>query len=338
MHRTALIATLSLLLVLIIMAGLVNSAVGQPDMSKQDIYYSFVEGQRLLNGQNPYARILEGDMLHNRKYATYFPLFYELSFLTQKAGLSTFEAWLAFWRIVFIAFEFSIALVLYLALARLQLPWVGLFAAAFWLFNRWTLQLVQIADLDFVPIFFLLLSLELLSRNKWLSLVSLGLSLAIKQIAIFIVPLYLIWLWQASEKQRLKDVLVGAAIIGGIPFLSALPFLIWGARGFVYSVLFSVTRLPEQSRGLPGSVGSYLSGGSTIDKIAMLGLMFTLYVFAWRRLGTRYLLALLVMLVFVCFNSVLYPQYILWLMPLSLLLFCDLQGIRAPRPPATAES
>ena len=54
---------------------------------KEDIYYTFVEGNRLINGVNPYERVLFGDMRHNDKYATYFPLFYVLS------GCSEMQYW-----------------------------------------------------------------------------------------------------------------------------------------------------------------------------------------------------------------------------------------------------
>lgn len=52
-----------------------------------DIYYSYIDGQRILNGENPYARIMSSDMMKNKKYSTYFPIFFVLSYLAQAAGL-----------------------------------------------------------------------------------------------------------------------------------------------------------------------------------------------------------------------------------------------------------
>ena len=45
------------------------------DTGGEDIYYTWLEGKRLLAGENPYARVLAGNMRENDKYATYFPLF-----------------------------------------------------------------------------------------------------------------------------------------------------------------------------------------------------------------------------------------------------------------------
>jgi NADH:ubiquinone oxidoreductase subunit 3 (subunit A) len=320
-----------LLLLLLLMSGFLDSLVHQPDMSDTDIYYSFVEGQRLLNGENPYARILGSDMLTNNKYATYFPLFYELSFVSQKLGLAPFDTWLAFWRIVFIVFEFGIAVLMFWALARRDLPWVGLFAAAFWLFDRWTLQLLQVSNLDFVPIFFLLLSLELFPRDKWLSLFLFSLSLAVKQIAIFVTPLYLVWLWQSSRGRPVRDVLAGAAIIASVPFVASIPFLVWDARAFIYSVLFSVTRASSQATSLAPSVGAFAGDRPNLSRIIMGGLMLMIYVFAWRMRPVRYVFAFLIMLTFVCFNPVLYVQYILWTIPLGLLVLCDVRDLMEAR-------
>ncbi len=337
MSRITIVATSSLLLVLLVLSGLLDPFIHQPDMSDQDIYYSWVEGGRLLNAENPYARALQGNMRSNNKYATYFPVFYEASYLSERLGLVEFPAWLAFWRVVFIGFEWATAVLMYWALARRRLPWVGVFAAAFWLFNRWTLQLLQVVNLDFVPLFFLLISLELFPRNKWLSLFLFSMSLGVKQIAIFVTPLYLIWIWQSSKGNRVKDLLLGAAVIASVPFISSIPFLLWSPRALVYSVLFSLTRDASQTKSLAPAVSIFLDGRTLYDRILMFGLMLSVYVLAWRMPAARYLAALLVMLAFVCFNPVLFVQYILWTIGLSLLVICDVRDVLvASSPPQPA--
>ncbi len=330
MSRRLLIPT-ALLLLFLVLAGILDAAIPHPDLTDQDIYYSYLEGRRLLHGNNPYGRILHGDMVNNDKYATYFPVFYELSFLTQKLGLVAFEPWFALWMVVFIVFELAIAVLLFWALLRCGLPWGGLFAAGFWLFNRWTLQVLQIGHLDFLPIFFLLLSLELLPRKKWLALFFFSLSLGLKQIAIFLAPLYLIWLWQATEGQRVRDLLIGMGVIASVPLVSSIPFLAWDARAFVLSILFSTTRSAFDTSQFPAAVGAFAGGNALVSRIAMLALMLILFAFAWRMRGVHYAFAFLVMLVFVSFNPVLFVQYILWLIPLALLLLSDLRG-RVPNP------
>ena len=126
--------------------------------------------------------------------------------------------------------------------------------------------------------------------------------------------------------------LIGTGIIASVPFLSALPFLAWSARGFIYSVLFSVTRLGGNNAFLAPSLSYYMGISPSIDRILMLGLMLMLYIFAWYRHMGKYALALLVMLTFVCFNPTLYIQYILWTISLSLLLGADLLGGSTSRP------
>ncbi len=324
MSRNTLIVTSALVLLLLIGSVLLDPLIKPHNMDGEDIYYSWVEGGRILHGQNPYARVLQGDMKNNSKYATYFPVFYEASYLSERLGLESWPSWMAFWRVVFIAFELASAVLLYWMMARRGLPWIGVLAAAFWLFNRWTIQMLQVVNLDFVPLFLLLLSLDLFPRHKWWSLLAFSMSLGVKQIAIFLTPLYLIWIWQTSlPERRVRDLVTGAAIIASVPFAASIPFLLWGPRGFVYSIFFSVTRIADAPKGLAPAL-SYLFDGQTLyDKLLMFGLMLGVYGMAWKLPSARYLAALLVMLIFVCFNSVLYVQYLLWTILLSLLVLCD---------------
>ncbi len=325
MSRNTLIITSALLLLLLVGSVLLDPLIKPHNMDGEDIYYSWIEGGRLLHGQNPYARVLQSDMKTNDKYATYFPVFYEASYLSERLGLTDWPSWMAFWRVVFIAFELGTAVLLYWAMARRNLPWVGVLAAAFWLFNRWTIQMLQVVNLDFVPLFFLLLSIELFPRHKWLSLLSFSMSLGVKQIAIFLTPLYLIWIWQSSQpERRVRDLLTGAAIIASVPFVASIPFLLWGPRGFVYSVFFSVTRIASTPKGLAPDLSYLLDGATLYSRMLMFGLMIGVYGMAWRLPAARYLAAFLVMLIFVCFNPVIYVQYILWVIMLSLMVVCDM--------------
>ncbi len=323
-HRVSLVTSFSIVVLLIFLAREVNQAIPEPALENQDIYFSFVEGKRLREGKNPYARILEGNMRENQKYATYFPVFYELSYISQNLGFHPYLKWIAFWKTVFILFEFGIALLLYAVLARRNLEWIGVFAAAFWLFNRWTLKVVEMSNLDFIPIFLLLLSLELFPSKKWTSLFLFGLSLGFKQIAIFLVPLYLIWVFRQAESDRLKQTLKAALVIASVPLVSALPFLLWNAEGFIKSILFSATRFASNQFEIP-SLDVITGWEGIAARLPMIALMLMIYVFAFMGKGKKYVAAILVMSVFLDFNSVLYSQYPAWLVPLVPLLFCDLQ-------------
>jgi hypothetical protein len=286
------------------------------DLERQDIYYSFVEGSRLIEGVNPYERVLSGDMRTNKKYATYFPLFYLLSSCTQLAGLQTYLEWLAFWRVVFLGCLLGISYLIFQICVSKDLPLVGIFGALFWLFNRWTLYVTLISHLDFLPLFLLLLSLSVLPRRFSLACVLFSLSLAVKQIAIFALPLYLIWSWRTQWRNRTRHLFKTFALIAAVPLLTSIPFLIWNAEGYLKSVLFSVTRYPVDYLDVPSVTLSVLLGSYGISSIMpmffLLGLTYALALF---RSVPLYASNLLVMTVFFCFNSVLFRQYTVWFLP-----------------------
>ena len=150
-----------------------------------------------------------------------------------------------------------------------------------------------------------------------------SISLGIKQIAIFALPLYLIWLWK-NRTGRFQDLIIGFLIILSVPLLTSIPFLIWNAEGFFKSVLFSATRLG----------GLHISGAPSLDnilsqdypwiiglraKLFMLFLMGLFYLsFLTERVGI-FLATAMTMMTFLYFNSVLFLQYFVW--PLCLLPF-----------------
>jgi hypothetical protein len=104
-------------------------------------------------------------MKENRKYATYFPLFYEMSALTQLAGYGRYELWIGFYRYIFLACNLAIGFALY-ALTFSRRAWaLSLLVVLFWYFNRWVLKGSQIAALDFIPIFLMVVSLGMFERH-----------------------------------------------------------------------------------------------------------------------------------------------------------------------------
>lgn len=324
-RRVLLIASFFVFLLLVVLAREVNQAIPEPLFENQDIYYSYLEGRRLREGKNPYARVLEGDMLENQKYATYFPVFYELSFVSQNLGLKQSFAWIAFWKVIFVIFEFAVGFLLYAALAQRRLEWLGVFAAGFWLFNRWTLKVVEMSNLDFIPIFFMLLSLLLFPRHKWWAIFLFSLSLGFKQIAIFMAPLYLIWIWRAATEQtRWKDLALATLLIVSVPLVSGLPFLFWNAEGFIKSIVFSATRYGSNQFDIP-SLDQIMGWQGVSARLVMLALMGAVYVAAWRGYGKKYFAAFLVMTVFLDYNAVLYSQYPAWVAPLVPLVLLDFE-------------
>jgi len=300
-------------LIMISIAIPLNVRFWEQNTKDSDIYYSWVEGGRIANGENPYERILSGNMQENQKYATYFPLFYELSYFTQIIGYKNYNDWIGLWRYFFLAFNLLIGLLL-LAITYQKKIWgFGLFVVAFWLFNRWTIHSSFHAVPDFIPIFGLLLSLALFKRKRVLSLLLFSFSLAFKQIAIFVAPLYLIWTFH--DTRSLKQTVISGVLIGSIPLLTSIPFLIWNLEGFIRSILFSATRIPMAHLGVD-SLDTILNLTGLQARIPMFFLMALVYLVSWQRTLGIYSDAMFAMLIFVTFNSIFFAHYPVWLMPL----------------------
>lgn len=300
------------------------------DLMGQDIYYIWLEGKRIVAGENPYARVLASDMRANDKYATYFPLAYLFSALAQKLGLPEFLDWLYLWRPLSFSFHMGIVALALHYFYRRGLWLFGFVAAATLLLGRWSIYIARVHHLEFAAIFFLLLSLILLSERPRLALLAFSISLGIKQIAIFLLPVYLIYLWNKGDHaNRLREVGQGCLIILSVPVLTSLPFLIWNAEGFSKSILFSATR--------SGSL--HVDGAPSLDvifaqrltwvvglkaKLPMLLLMGLIYLSFLKERVTIFATSALVMMVFLYFNSVLFLQYFLWPLSLTLLALVEL--------------
>jgi uncharacterized membrane protein len=309
---------------LILIGGtLANARMWQAKTRGEDVYWSWLEGQRLLKGVNPYERTLTGNLRDNDKYATYFPMFYYGTALSIFAGLGEYEEWLESWRVLSLLASLGIAAILFYLPFRRKVWALALFAAGFWLFNRWTLHVTRIAHLDFLAILPLLASLALISRRSYAALLLLGFSISIKQIGLFLVPLYLIWIWQESSPNRVKRILIAVALIAIIPLLASLPFLIWNPTAYLISVIFDALRNPADHFGA-ASLDAMIGWVGLPAKIPMLALMLLACVLTWQRRVGKWTPVMLVMAAFVDFSSVLFRQYFTWLVPFIPLAVLDL--------------
>ena len=160
---------------------------------KHDIYYEYQASQQLQKGENPYKRILEGNMIENDKYATQLPLyFYFLGFIG-KISQNNFDVFLENFRLILFWFHLAGGVFIYLLFRRINKLFVGYCAAVFYMFNVWSLSSFIYLKQDMIAIALLVLSFYFF-RNKthrWISYVLFGLSLGIKHIGIFVFPLYL---------------------------------------------------------------------------------------------------------------------------------------------------
>jgi hypothetical protein len=316
------------------LAGIVVERVFANDTSTEDIYYYWHRGRQILNGDNPYACALDDTCL-NHKNPGHFALFYWLAALTEKMGLSDFQSWIDVWRVVFMITEVLTGVLIFTILYRRGQPYLALFGLLFWLLNRWSLYVLYVGQIDFLPIFFLVVSIALFERRLWWSLLCFSISLAFKQLAIFLVPLYLVIVWRTSQARRIRTTLSAAAVIFSVPLLVSLPFLMHQSKALMVGLLFSVTRSSESDLGAPAlSRLAHLQG---LSSIALMGLiMGILYVVAWRRKLALSTGALAIYFTFLAFNAIVFNQYFVWLMALLPLAISDLllrPAISPLRPP-----
>ncbi|HEU5098741.1 MAG TPA: hypothetical protein VFU22_06970 [Roseiflexaceae bacterium] len=300
-----------------------------------DIKSIYEMSRDLSLGNNPYDSILPGRR-DDEKYATYLPLFYIFGALIHRLGAQEFLAWIGVWRFGNLAANVGIGTLLFVAFYQRRLLLMAIFATLFWFFNRWTLYITVNGQIDLAPVVCLVASLLLFRTQRRLSFLLLGISLALKHIGIFVVPLYLIWTWQSAEQNRLRDVALAAIWIAILPALISLPFVLWNPTSFVASMAYSLTREAENHFRV-ASLDELLTVmypwfTGFLARLPMIALMLLIYLGALRGQISLFFSVLLVMSVFIDFDSVVFRQYFTWLVPMVLLALCDVfDSLRAGR-------
>ena len=303
------------LLVLMLLAGAWTHyfVVPKDDRPESDIHYDYLEARRVVAGENPYERILSGDMRTNKKYATYFPLFYLLSAGVVKLGLQEFEQFVAFWRLAFLVFNAGAGAILFYLLWPRRGLLLAVFGVLFWFFSRWNLHATVAASIDYSAVFFLLLAFWLLPRHRVWAFLALGLSLGFKHLDVILVPLFLIVVWQSERQHRIRAVLVASAALASILVAIAAPFLAADPEAFLKAMMFNVVR----DSGSPApSLGMLLNLSGAASRLPFFTLIAMVYALFWRRKIGFYTAGLLAMAAFINFNPVLFKQYFVYLIPL----------------------
>lgn len=312
------------LIIILTTSLIVDLKLFNSKLDKQDIYYIYLEGKRIAEGENPYSRVLKGDMKKNDKYATYFPGFYYFTAATYKLGFESFDEFITLWRWMVLILHLGIGAFIYWLFYRQELYLLGLLGSVFWLWNRWSLKIVELAHIDFAPILLLLFALYLLKSRTKIAMLFFGLSLGLKHIAIFIGPLFL-----KNSQVNKMSVLMKIGLIASIPLLLSLPFLIISFEGIFKSLLFSITRNPDFHINV-FSIDSYLGWEGFIAKLPMLLLFALIYIAYFKNYIGIYLSSFLILCTFLDFNHVIFMQYFAWataLIPLIILEFVELKQL-----------
>ena len=184
---------------------------------------------------------------------------------------------------------------------------------------------------DSIWAFFLVLTTVLWYRHPKASWVTLGLAVAVKQIAIVIAPFLLLRLWKETPQHSLRSLTRSVGLMLFAFFLPNLPFIILSPGSWWADVVAPF--LPNAPAQVPGGIG--LSGflldvGIALPSSFFLvlmggvsGILFYLYAKHYRGLNSM-VFAFPILIFFFYYRS--FPNYMAyWLFPLVLEL-CTLGG------------
>lgn len=288
-----------------------NEIYGQ-DLEGHDIYFYYHRGGQIVKGANPYTCTLTKDAC--KGYPSHLPGVYWLSAGIHQLVGDQFEDWIALWRPIMLSAWFLIGVVLFVYLYRLGYSALAVGALVFWLFNRWSLYVLQVAHTDFLGLLFLLLSVPLLPAYPLLAVVVLGISLSVKQLAVFVVPLFFIYLWRNQGIRGKRFVLcIGLVLI--VPLLCLAPFLFNNSQAVMKGLFNPVTRIAQSDYAAIPPLSVFVGMDQAYQLLLMLLLILTVYVVAWRKLTSLPAAVMLVMAIMLATTPVLFHQYFVWLMP-----------------------
>ncbi len=279
--------------------------------SADDIQYVWREGKAITAYNNPYKNA-ESSLRNGDKYSPYFPLSYIVSAGIQKVGFTSFEAWLSIVRPVVLMSQLIAALLVLLFLYKKGSLYVGVFGFFLILFHRFTLYPARVTHIDFPAIAFLLAGTMLLYKRQKTAYLLIGISLAIKQMAIFLVPLLLIMEWRTHRS--IRNIVTASICMAIVPILSFLPFFVNNPQGTLRSIIFSAYRQSTGDFATP-DIATMLSLEGLVARLPMLGMMSLVYVAAWKKQVRMFGATLAIFIVFIGFNPVLFFQYLTWIIP-----------------------
>jgi uncharacterized membrane protein len=210
----------------------------------------------------------------------------------------------------------------------------GLLTADYWALGRWPLTAMAGEFPDPPAILAFGLSLVIYQRRPRTACLLFGLSLAIKHLALFVLPLYVIWEYRRGEREAAwRRAITALLLVLAIPAIVSLPFVVWGPQGFVKSILFSGTRLAEDSVGA-SSFDARIGLEGLTARLPLLLSMLLLYAVTFRGVLKPWGSATLCFAIFLAFNSVVFSVYLCWLMFLVPLAVVEWMGTCPSSAPA----
>lgn len=288
---------------------LVEKAYGE-SLDGEDISSYIRRGEQIVKGENPYS--CTKNYAACEGYPAHLPGMYWVAAGFVKMGINELGEWAKVWRPIVFGTWFLIGLILLVYIMRKQQPALAVASFGFWLFNRWSVDVLRIAHTDFLGTLFLLLSVLLINRAPYFAALMLGVSLSIKQLAILVVPLFLIYLFR-TQKMKLPKLFIILILIVLPPLAVTLPFLIDDPVSTMTGVMNVAERSAQTVHGFAPSLDTWFD--MTNGKWAiMLFLAAAVYIAAWRKETNLAQGTFLVLAIMIAFTSTLYNQYLVWLL------------------------
>jgi len=282
-----------------------HKSISERTFEGRDIHAIWQEGERICKGDNPYERILADKDGSIRKPPIYFPGFYLLICAHDRIlGITEFSQFKNSWGKINIALYLLCGLVLFWGSLRTS-PFMGLLAMSLWYFNRWSFHSLHSLQSNFIAILPLLIALNLFPKNLKIAQILFSASLALKQLAIFALPLWILKGFSGAESRSVKGLSKALLLPVLVVVIVSTPFLIWSPEGFFRSITYSASR-PELSESL---LGPYIGSYRVLAEVFLLGLV---YWASFRRYISLALATCLSMFVFISLNSVIFDQYYIW--------------------------
>jgi len=240
-------------------------------------------------------------------------------------GIGEMGEWAKVWRPITFIFWLGVGLVLLGYLLKRGRPALAAAAFGFWLFNRWSIDVLRIAHTDFVGVFFLVLSLVLAGRWPLVAAFLFGVSLSVKQVAILAAPIFLLTMWR-SQGMGFKKLVLSMVLLLLVPLLTSLPFLLDDPQATIYGWLNAAER-PAQTdaHGFAPSIDAWLGVSNVSRSAIMIFLVAIVYVAAWRRGVGLIGGTLMILAIMIAFTHVLYNQYLVWFIPLIPLAVAEIR-------------
>jgi hypothetical protein len=327
------------IIILFYFVRIVNKANYSPTNwgNKPDIYYEYYAAVDIGNGVNPYNKVLDGNMVWNKKYATLFPLYYYFLLGITTFSKSVFiDFYHNFGKVLYLS-EFVSFLFIYLQFARYNKKLLGFAAGAFLVLNRWTIASISGSKQDFIAIAILLASFYFLEKRPRLAYLLYGFSLGIKHLGIFFSPIFLLPL--ILKKRKPKDFWIDILVMSLPILIPSLPFIFDNLKSFFLSIAFSFTRAPESDNGILYGYQKLLTLYNThnYDNLSTLTLLLprlplvlfsllNIFMLFTRRVG-NFTYVLFAIIIFISFNPVYFDQYLLWMAPFILYSGADYFGL-----------